>query len=99
MGARWFTLHISLGLTAAGLIALRLAWRLRHPPAALSLAVAGWGVALPDWAAKNDQLKEQLFQLHPVAAWALVGLVAVHVLAALKHLIIDRDGVFDRMRL
>jgi cytochrome b561 len=28
----------------------------------------------------------------------LVALVAAHVLGALKHLFIDKDGVFERMR-
>ena len=34
-GSEWlFGLHISLGLTAAALIVMRLFWRLRHVPAA-----------------------------------------------------------------
>ena len=116
------------------LIALRLAWRLGHPPAVLRLEVARWqsaaaqlshgliycalvvlplsaylgavlggrgvavwGVAPADWATKSEPLKEQLFQLHSPVAWALVGLIGLHVLAALKHLLLDRDGEFERM--
>lgn len=35
--------------------------------------------------------------VHGYAAWALLGLVTLHVGAALKHLLIDRDGTFARM--
>lgn len=59
--------------------------------------VAYFGVSTPDWATKNEAFKEQLFSAHSIIAWALVAFVAVHVLAALKHLLIDRDGVFQRM--
>ena len=60
-------------------------------------AMSYFGVPLPAWAATNDPLKEQLFTVHAGIAWALVGLVAVHVLRAFKHLLKDRDGVFQRM--
>ncbi|MEY2840730.1 MAG: hypothetical protein RJB60_3029, partial [Pseudomonadota bacterium] len=33
-----------------------------------------------------------------LAAFGLIGLVALHVAAALKHQFIDRDGLLDRMR-
>ncbi len=33
-----------------------------------------------------------------LAAGGLIGLVAVHVAAALKHQFIDRDGLLNRMR-
>lgn len=36
-------------------------------------------------------------QTHSVSSWLLLALVLVHVLAALKHLLIDRDSVFSRM--
>ena len=60
-------------------------------------AVSYFGLPLPGWAAKNESLKEQFFTVHGVIAWALVGLLAVHVLGAFKHLLKDRDGVFERM--
>ena len=60
-------------------------------------AVSYFGVPLPGWAAKNEPLKEQFFTVHGGIAWALVGLVALHVLGAFKHLLKDRDGVFERM--
>ena len=60
-------------------------------------AMSYFGIPLPAWVAANDGLKEQLFTAHSVIAWALVAMIAVHVLAALKHLVIDKDTVFRRM--
>jgi cytochrome b561 len=34
---------------------------------------------------------------HRVLAWAFAALIALHVIAAVKHLIVDRDRVFQRM--
>lgn len=53
---------------------------------------------LPDWVAPNEALAAVLKPLHALAAWGLIGLVALHVAAALKHQFIDRDGLLDRMR-
>jgi len=128
-----FALHVSLGLTAAILIAMRLVWRLRNPPQPAGtgsgwqpkvarathwllysllviMPVAGFlgasfsgdgvaffGLALPQWVQPNDTLKEQFFGVHAVVAWVLVAGVALHVLGALKHLLVDRDAVFWRM--
>lgn len=58
--------------------------------------VAFWGKALPT-AVPNHDFSELLFTAHGVIVWVLVGLVALHVAGALKHLLIDRDGVFQRM--
>ena len=132
--ARYFSLHISFGLTIALLVLLRLAWRARHPPHPLPATVAPWemksarlshlllyilmillplsgylgaslsgdvvsffGIVLPSWLAKNESLKEQFFGAHSVVAWMLTILVAIHLLAAVKHLTKDKDGVFWRM--
>lgn len=42
-------------------------------------------------------LHEVLEEVHEFASHALVPLLALHVLGALKHLFIDRDGVFQRI--
>ncbi len=60
-------------------------------------AVAYFGVPTLAWAAKDEALKEQFFMIHSWTAWVLVAAIALHVLAALKHLLINRDGVFERM--
>ena len=40
---------------------------------------------------------EQFFGLHETLVWVMVVLVVLHVLAGLKHLLVDRDRVFQRM--
>lgn len=59
--------------------------------------VAFFGLPTPSWAAENHTLKEQFFTVHSALAWIFVAAIAMHVLAAFKHLWIDRDGVFQRM--
>ena len=57
----------------------------------------GW--ATPRWAVPDHDTAEQFFDVHSVLVWVLVALVSVHVLGALKHLLLDKDGVFQRMGL
>lgn len=59
--------------------------------------VTFFGMAFPAWIASDHGLAEQFFAIHSAVAWVLVSLVAVHALAALKHLLVDKDGVFQRM--
>jgi cytochrome b561 len=59
--------------------------------------VALFGLATPQWALPDHDTAEWFFDIHGVLIWVLVALVAVHVLGALKHLLIDKDGVFQRM--
>jgi len=53
---------------------------------------------LPDLLPVNKELAETLKEVHGAAAWGLIGLVALHVGAALKHQFIDKDGLLQRMR-
>jgi cytochrome b561 len=57
-----------------------------------------FGMATPAWALPDHDTAERFFDIHGVLIWVLVALVAAHVLGALKHLFIDKDGVFERMR-
>lgn len=50
-------------------------------------------------AEQKEVLHGQLFDLHVWSAWALVGLVALHIAGALKHQFIDRHAELDRMGL
>lgn len=52
---------------------------------------------LPDLVAPDKALAEVLKESHELLAFALAGLVVLHVAAALKHQIIDRDGLLLRM--
>lgn len=52
---------------------------------------------LPDLLAKDDTLGELLAQVHAGLAYALAALVGAHIGAALKHQLVDHDGVLARM--
>lgn len=54
-------------------------------------------VPLPVLMDASQEWKPVLKQVHYAFNMALLGCVVLHVGAALKHLLIDRDGVFKRM--
>jgi cytochrome b561 len=56
-----------------------------------------FGLQFTGWGWKNLALKDFFSLVHLFAAWLLSGLIVLHVAAALKHLLITRDGVFLRM--
>lgn len=57
-----------------------------------------FGIPLPGlW--EDAALREQLADVHRVTAWVFAALIAIHVGAALKHWLVDRDGVLQRMLL
>ena len=130
-----YSWHKWAGVTILALSALRLLWRLGHPPPALppgmsrlqlashraghtlmyllffAVPLSGWAYSsgmgmpvawfgvlpLPDFVAKNHELAETLKGLHGTLAWTLIALVALHIAAVGKHMIIDRDGLLRRM--
>lgn len=52
---------------------------------------------LPDLVAKNKVLGDLLQEAHEVLNFTLLGLVSLHILAAMKHHFINRDGILVRM--
>lgn len=54
-------------------------------------------VPLPDWVARDADLAGQLKILHKVLAYGLATLLVLHVAAAVKHQLIDKDGLLARM--
>ena len=52
---------------------------------------------LPDLVEKSKELAERLLGLHEVLGWCLLGLLLLHVAAALKHHFVDRDAMLKRM--
>lgn len=56
-----------------------------------------YGLATPAWTLPDNDVAERYFAVHSVLIWALAALIAFHALGALKHLVLDRDGVFERM--
>lgn len=52
---------------------------------------------LPDFVAADRAFSETIKPLHGALAWALAAVVLMHIGAALKHQIVDRDGLLLRM--
>lgn len=52
---------------------------------------------LPDFVPVGKELAEMIKPLHKLAAFGLAALVLLHVAAALKHQIVDRDRLLGRM--
>lgn len=52
---------------------------------------------LPDLVPVDKALAHTLKEAHELAANAMLGLVLLHVAGALKHALIDRDGLLRRM--
>lgn len=56
-----------------------------------------FGLKLPNWGWDDPALRDVFVAVHETVAVILIVLVTIHVLAALKHLLLDRDTVFRRM--
>ncbi|HEU0199683.1 MAG TPA: cytochrome c peroxidase [Burkholderiaceae bacterium] len=56
-----------------------------------------FGIALPNWGWDAPAFKALASTVHLGAAWLFMALIAVHIGAALKHWLVARDGVFERM--
>jgi cytochrome b561 len=52
---------------------------------------------IPPMGSENKVVYDLLQGVHGVTATLLIALVVIHVLAAFKHLLINRDNVFQRM--
>lgn len=60
------------------------------------LSLFGW-FEVPMLIAKNETLFELAVTAHRLIAYALMGVIALHLLAALKHHFVDHDTVLLRM--
>lgn len=68
----------------------------------ISSSYSGWGtelwwiIQLPNWASENDELNALFSDLHLWSCWVLALLIAVHIAAALNH-VLRNDGIIDSM--
>jgi cytochrome b561 len=61
------------------------------------ITVAGYHLPPMPWVMQNEALAKQLFAIHGLLAFVLGALALGHIAAALMHLLLKRDGVFERM--
>jgi cytochrome b561 len=92
--------HAAASLTHWGLYALFFAVPLvgwAYSSAAGFPIVLFGKIPLPDFVPKDHDLAEMIKPWHGDLAWVLFALVALHVAAVFKHMVIDRDGLVRRM--
>jgi cytochrome b561 len=46
---------------------------------------------------KSEPLAKQIFQIHGLLAMTLIAIASLHIAAAINHLMIKRDGIFQRI--
>jgi cytochrome b561 len=107
-----FALHQSVGVAILLLSFMRLGWRLTHPWLPLPTVMLGWekalartthilfyvaiiGIPLLDYLAMSAPA-DTLSAWHVIAAFATVGLLLLHIGAALKHSYIQRNRAQSR---
>lgn len=56
-----------------------------------------FGLTVPGWGWKDDTLKDFFSTVHYSTARCFMVLIGLHIAAAIKHLMVDRDRVFARM--
>lgn len=52
---------------------------------------------IPDLLSRDKALGNQLQELHETLNWIFIAVISTHILAALKHHFIDKDGILIRM--
>lgn len=92
-------LRLAGGLTHVALYTLLLALPLLGWAYSNSMAkpVHFFGATLPPLVSPDPDLADTLGAWHVDAAWALLGLVLLHIAAALWHHFVRHDGVLRRM--
>ena len=56
-----------------------------------------FGIQIGPFFAENQAIRDALQEVHEITSYVLVVAILVHILAAFKHLLMDRDRVFERM--
>lgn len=87
--------RISHGLLYACLLVMPLAGFLASN--FTKYGVKYFGLQIGPFFAENQALRDGLQAVHQSVSYLLVVLVIVHVLAAFKHLLVDKDRVFHRI--
>jgi cytochrome b561 len=56
-----------------------------------------FGLTLPSWAGKNAAMKDLMSAVHLATSWVIAAIVVLHIAAALKHALVDRNHLLARM--
>ncbi|MDR6375911.1 MULTISPECIES: cytochrome b [Paraburkholderia] len=88
--------HVVHGLLYLLMLAIPVSGYLYSSAAGIQVVYLGI-VPLPTFIGPDPALKATLRTVHVLLNYTLLALVAMHVLAALKHQFVDRDGLLARM--
>ena len=55
------------------------------------------GIKIPKFFEHDEFIKELMTNIHQWTAYIFLAVICIHILGAVKHLVIDCDGVFERM--
>jgi cytochrome b561 len=78
------------------MVALPITGYLVSTSAGEAISIFGW-VHVPALIQVDEALRDFAIEVHFYLAYGTGGLVLIHMLAALKHQFIDRDGTLGRM--
>lgn len=56
-----------------------------------------FGLELPHWGWEDKEIRDIFVACHKTIVIVFIALIVLHVAAALKHLLVDRNGIFERM--
>ena len=56
-----------------------------------------FGIKIPKFFEHDPLIKEVTTNIHQWTAYIFLAIICIHILGAVKHLVIDCDGVFERM--
>jgi cytochrome b561 len=90
------TAHATHGLLYLFFFAVPLAGWAYSSAAGFPLVLYGL-LPLPDFVPVDKSLADGLKRLHHLLAYGLAALIALHVIGALKHHVLDRDSLLSRM--
>jgi cytochrome b561 len=61
------------------------------------ITLGGYSLPAMPGIPKSELIAKQIFQIHGLLAMTLIAVILLHIAAALNHLIIKRDGIFQRI--
>ena len=61
------------------------------------ITVGGYSLPAMPGIPKSELIAKKIFQIHGLLAMTLIAIALLHVAAALNHLIVKRDGIFQRI--
>lgn len=91
-----FLAHATHVLLYASIIVMSLSGWIMSTAAGKAPMLGGYKLPMPGISISKT-LSTQAAEVHLIAAWVLIALVSLHILAALKHHFINRDNVLKRM--